>query len=166
MTKTCPHCNYARKLKDETPEWQCPSCLRAYDKVPNEGGMPLMPTRESGGRLRFVLLNLLLIGVIGYFVWQRQHDAAEAAKIPELPEITVFVSENCGDCRPLRDLLDDNDIAYTLRDIDRSSAEFNDREKYGGGHSVPFVVIGDETYTGYREQEMRNRLAPWLKRSP
>jgi len=41
MTVTCPKCSYTRTSSDEAPEWQCPACGVAYNKVraqPSEGG--------------------------------------------------------------------------------------------------------------------------------
>ncbi len=33
VARTCPRCKYARQPTDTAPDWQCPSCEVAYDKV-------------------------------------------------------------------------------------------------------------------------------------
>lgn len=33
---TCPKCSYTRKPEDNAPDWQCPSCQVAYNKVTPE----------------------------------------------------------------------------------------------------------------------------------
>jgi len=33
---TCPKCSYTRKPEDNAPDWQCPSCQVAYNKVSPE----------------------------------------------------------------------------------------------------------------------------------
>lgn len=39
---TCPKCSYQRKPDDYAPDWQCPSCKVAYNKV--------MPAQSNQGR--------------------------------------------------------------------------------------------------------------------
>ena len=33
MTSECPACGYVRQPTDDAPDWQCPSCQRAYSKI-------------------------------------------------------------------------------------------------------------------------------------
>ena len=33
MTKECPACGYKRTPEDTAPDWQCPNCERAYNKI-------------------------------------------------------------------------------------------------------------------------------------
>ena len=38
--KVCPKCSYRRKATDDSPEWQCPACKVAYNKVEQDIAAP------------------------------------------------------------------------------------------------------------------------------
>ncbi len=76
----CPACGYVRQETDDAPDWQCPNCKRAYNKiggghkeysdvdVPQRGRVP---HRGHGGRTSASIgapnnaLAIQLIGLIG-----------------------------------------------------------------------------------------------------
>ena len=33
MNKVCPKCRYVRKAEEAAPDWQCPNCSIAYEKI-------------------------------------------------------------------------------------------------------------------------------------
>lgn len=56
MEPICQACGYQRKPTDQAPDWQCPSCGKAYAKTSQESPSPLViyaddPAPESGNRL-------------------------------------------------------------------------------------------------------------------
>lgn len=78
---TCPDCFYTRKDTDVAPEWQCPSCQKAYAKtggslqahVPNGYVTSLNSPRESS-----VMKWLCITGIIvvaSFFLWPAQPES-------------------------------------------------------------------------------------------
>ena len=56
METVCPACGYQRKSTDQAPDWQCPSCGKAYVKTSHESPSPLViyadnPSLEPDNRL-------------------------------------------------------------------------------------------------------------------
>ncbi|RUL74525.1 hypothetical protein [Dyella choica] len=58
METVCHACGYQRRPTDQAPDWQCPSCGKAYVKTSQESPSPLViytdnpnPSSESGSRL-------------------------------------------------------------------------------------------------------------------
>lgn len=43
----CPRCQYVRQASDTAPEWQCPRCGVAYDKVQPGATAPPPSTRKA-----------------------------------------------------------------------------------------------------------------------
>jgi hypothetical protein len=57
METVCQACGYQRKPTDQAPDWQCPSCGKAYAKTSHESPSPLViytdnPSSESSSRLQ------------------------------------------------------------------------------------------------------------------
>lgn len=46
--QTCPKCSYTRKPDDNAPDWQCPSCQVAYNKVTPEALAAQSQSRPQG----------------------------------------------------------------------------------------------------------------------
>ena len=105
----CPRCQYVRQASDTAPEWQCPRCGVAYDKVQPGATAPPPSTRKASagkaaqrsaqaqspqppGRasvsstperpwalIVFTVGMVLLLGLVGW-KWQARHyQAAERA---------------------------------------------------------------------------------------
>ena len=72
MSRICPHCNYARQATDSAPDWQCPSCAKAYVKAgspqPPETLVQYGPNVDAqGGGLGKWLLILIALGAAFWF---------------------------------------------------------------------------------------------------
>lgn len=85
MDITCPKCAYARQPADTAPEWQCPSCGVAYNKVaPKPVAEPASPAtpvelplqytvvEDRAGRRMGVkwILGLVALAMVGYMGYQ------------------------------------------------------------------------------------------------
>jgi glutaredoxin len=172
MSRICPHCNYARQAEDTTPDWQCPSCERAYAKA--GGALPPENLRQYGaatatenrGGLSKWLLIFIVIGAAFWFgrplLQQRGVPAALAAASSEQPEVVLYATSWCGYCKMTREFFAANGIRYTERDIEQSSSALQQHKKLGG-NGVPLVVVGDEIIRGWNEQTLRQLLGPWIK---
>lgn len=109
LQRGCPRCQYVRQASDTAPEWQCPRCGVAYDKVQPGATAPPPSTRKASagkaaqrsaqaqspqppGRasvsstperpwalIVFTVGMVLLLGLVGW-KWQARHyQAAERA---------------------------------------------------------------------------------------
>lgn len=169
MSQICPHCGYARKTADNAPDWQCPSCEKAYVKA--GGSLPpdtlrtyTAPVERSGGAGKWLIL-LLVFGVAFWFgrpLLEKHTARAEAAHAASQPEVLLYATDWCGYCKATREFFAANGIRYTEHDIEKSSQALNEHKKLGGG-GVPIVVIGGEVIHGYNEPGMRQMLRPWIK---
>ena len=171
MSQICPHCNYARKADDSAPDWQCPSCEKAYAKaggaMPPEGLRQYGPAtaQESRGGMGKWLLVLLAFGAAFWFgrpLLQHHGAPTVAASSASQPEVLLYATDWCGYCKMTREFFAASGINYTEHDIEKSSAALAARKKLGG-QGVPVIVIGDTVIQGWNEGELRQVLGPWIK---
>ena len=171
MSQICPHCNYARKADDSAPDWQCPSCEKAYAKA--GGSLPpeslrqyAAATPERSGGMGKWLLVLLAFGAAFWFgrplLQQRGIPAAMAVASTEQPEVVLYATSWCGYCKMTREFFAANGIRYTEHDIEQSSTALQQHKKLGG-NGVPLIVVGDQVVNGWNEQSLRQLLGPWIK---
>lgn len=171
MSQICPHCAYVRKASDTTPDWQCPSCEKAYSKAGGELPPPTLrqyaansEPRRSGGMAKW-LVFLLLLGAAFWFarpLLQQRTMSPEAALAAGQPEVVLYATDWCGYCKATRAFFAANDIRYVEYDIEKSSEAYQQHKKLGG-RGVPLIVVGEEVIGGYNEAALRQLLGPWLK---
>lgn len=170
VSQICPHCNYARKSSDTTPDWQCPACEKAYTK----GGNSLPPAGfrqygavaepRPGGAGKWLLL-LLVLGVAFWFgrpLLEQRSAQAAAAVAASQPEVLLYATDWCGYCKASREFFAANGIRYIEHDIEKSSVALAEHKKLGG-NGVPLIVVGGEVVNGYNEAALRQLLGPWIK---
>lgn len=170
MSPVCPKCHYQRQPSDTNPEWQCPSCHVAYSKVLLPGDIgeayrarahySAVPQSSYFVGKGFVLA--VLLGLV-FFVYRHYPDPSRISTAAAAqPEIILYGTERCGYCAAARQFFDRHGIAYQNLDVDRSfdaQSEF----KRLGGRGVPLFVIDGEVVIGWREENMRAALRPWLQ---
>lgn len=170
MSRICPHCNYARQATDSAPDWQCPSCAKAYVKAgspqPPETLVQYGPNVDAqGGGLGKWLLILIALGAAFWFgrplLQPASAPRAMAVASAEQPEVVLYSTSWCGYCKMARDFFAANGIRYTERDIEQSSAALQEHKKLGG-RGVPLIVVGDGVVKGWNEQALRQMLGPWI----
>lgn len=170
MSKICPHCGYARKTTDSVPEWQCPSCDKAYAKAGGESSPPTMRqiavTHEpaTGGLGKWWVV-LLLLGAALWFgrpLWQQHGGEKATAPAAGQPAVVLYATDWCGYCKAARQFFANNGIDYVEQDIEKSSEALSQHRKLGG-NGVPLIVVGDDVIKGYNEAALRQLLRPWLK---
>lgn len=176
MSKTCPNCNYVRLSTDTAPDWQCPSCQRAYNKA---AGAPLdasygryvappVPPPSRGGTLKWIIVVAALAAGVTVFApfGGTKHSFASltGTQIEAQPAVTLYATEWCGYCAATRQFFAANGIQYTELDIEKSSEAAEDHRRLGG-NGVPLIVVGDDIVNGYNEARLHQLLRPWLTRS-
>ena len=169
MSRICPHCNHARQNDAAVPDWQCPSCGKAYAKA----GAQLPPatliqygpatarSRPSGKWL------LVLIGLAMAFWFARSSPLdnpadRSAALAAGQPEVVLYATDWCGYCKQTREFFDANAIRYSEQNIEKS-AEARKAHQQLGGRGVPTIVVGDDVVQGYDIGRLRHLLRYWLK---
>lgn len=171
MSRICPHCNYARKATDNAPDWQCPSCEKAYVKasapLPLENLVQYGPNVEtrSAGAGKWLLILIAFVAAFWFGRPLLQHGSAPqatAAVSTEQPEVVLYATSWCGYCKMAREFFAANGIRYTEQDIEQSSVALLQHKKLGG-NGVPLIVVADEVIKGWNEQALRQLLGPWIR---
>lgn len=173
MVRICPKCNYARKPADECPEWQCPACQVAYNKVgastsvdhARRAQVSAAQKPSSPGAAKWILLALAAgAGIwLSKPIWQKApaHTPAPALATGQ-PAVTMYSAEWCGYCTAAREMFIANDIPYVELDVEKTTAGYEGHKKLGG-NGVPLIVVGDDVMHGYNEQDLRRLLKPWMQ---
>ncbi|CAN5373200.1 hypothetical protein BH11PSE11_BH11PSE11_31960 [soil metagenome] len=173
MTRICPGCNYVRQASDSAPEWQCPSCERAYIKAAGPavsadygryGKRPVEKDASGSSLLKWLLIGLFVSAalVTGRTMWQIKHRAAVAAIATTQPEVILYGTTWCGYCKAAREFFADNGIRYIDMDVEKN-ADGNAALKKLGGRGVPVIVVGEEVIHGYNKDHLKESLGPWLR---
>jgi len=84
---TCPKCQYQRQASDTAPDWQCPKCGVAYNKVmpaPNQARVrdreEVAHAVEPGTSGKTVFVMLLLLALAGFGIWKTTRPHASPAE--------------------------------------------------------------------------------------
>lgn len=167
MSRTCPHCNHVRRPHDQAPDWQCPSCERAYEKPARAvESAEVVTSRQSGGGAWLLLALLLVVGLFaGRVLWPPTKAQASTVSVraPQ-PVVELYATSWCPYCQQTREFFAANAIEYIEHDIEKSSQALAEHEKLGG-KGVPLILVGDEVIRGYNESSLRTLLRPWLRSS-
>jgi glutaredoxin len=172
MRRICPHCNYSRQSGDHAPDWQCPSCQRAYEKTP-AGSVSAQRTdtvfvqaAPAGfGFGKWLLVVLVLGAAVGFGRPLLQQGTAAHAAVGQLalqPEVILYSTAWCGYCRKAREFFAANGIRYVEYDIEKNAAAFSEHRRLGG-KGVPLITVGDDVVKGYNEPVLRELLRPWAR---
>jgi glutaredoxin len=177
MQRICPKCHYARQSTDVAPEWQCPSCQVAYNKVADskpvsalQAKRPQSQPRETSNvrRIQYLALAVILgmVALQSYSSWKRQHTRKQAVVSSEAnasgqPAVILYGTSWCGYCAAARAFFQQHGIAYQDVDVEQSREAAETFKKLGGG-GIPMITVGDEVLRGYNEAALRQWLNPWM----
>lgn len=172
MSRICPHCNYSRQPSDYAPDWQCPSCERAYEKPSAGAASALRPVmaapqpemRRSGfGKWVFVIVMIGAAVGFGRPLLQASTGAiAAVGQTAQQPEVIMYSTAWCGYCRKAREFFAANGIRYTEYDIEKNSLAYSEHRRLGG-KGVPLITVGNDVIKGYNEPALRQLLRPWAR---
>ena len=172
MSRICPTCNYQRTATETCPEWQCPSCEKAYNKAAggdiaaSHGAYTYIPVPKVRFVNRSLFSKLLIILAFaawaGVSYWPTPDRSKLQVNVSEQPQVTLYATAWCGYCASARQFFAANGIRYTEHDIEKSAESLAEHKRLGG-NGVPLIVIGDSVVKGYNEDGLRSLLKPWLK---
>lgn len=85
----CPKCQYKRVASDVAPDWQCPNCGVAYNKVAGPTNPTNVRDKEQTGHVaepgmsgKKVILILFLVLLAGFGYWKTKQAHSNAAEAP------------------------------------------------------------------------------------
>jgi glutaredoxin len=64
-------------------------------------------------------------------------------------DIVIYSAQLCGDCQTLKAFMDENGVAYEVRDIKEDPAHGEELEAKTGKLGVPYLIIDGEWKRGY-----------------
>lgn len=73
--------------------------------------------------------------------------------------IKVYSTPHCPWCRKVKDLLEDNNIAYVNIDVSADRAARDEMINLTGHISVPVIDIDGDVIVGYDETLLKQKLA-------
>ncbi|KMY65700.1 glutaredoxin [Desulfocarbo indianensis] len=79
------------------------------------------------------------------------------------PRVMLYALTTCSHCRNAKKLLDENDIAYDILEVDLTqgderTAAIDAVKKYNPSCTFPTLLIGEKVIVGYRENEIKEAL--------
>ena len=168
MTRLCPNCGHVRRASEAVPEWQCPSCGKAYNKgagAANE--LPRLKVDSDRKRGRWLIACVVVASAAwaGKLLWTetaRQQTSAQAAASTEATEVVLYSTQWCGYCAAARRFMDKHGVPYTELDIEKSTVA-HDAYRRLGGKGVPLIVIDEQIVYGYDEARLRTLLASRMR---
>lgn len=78
--------------------------------------------------------------------------------------VKVYSLSTCPWCKKVKNLLDEQNIAYDVIDVDLAAGEeqkkaLDEVEKLTGKRSFPVTVVNDQVIQGFKEAEIRSAIS-------
>ena len=82
-----------------------------------------------------------------------------AAELAPQPPVVMYSTSWCGYCRKARQLLDELQVTYVEKDIEKSAEAKREHAAIARGSGVPVLDIGGTVIRGYSAQAIRKAVA-------
>jgi len=104
--------------------------------------------------------KIIFIAIMLFAGYQYLYKTPEvsARSIDSSCDAVVFTTANCPYCKQARQLLNEENVNWCEKDINKSSAN-KKLFKQLGGRGVPFAVIGSETLKGYSKYNYKKAIS-------
>jgi glutaredoxin len=79
---------------------------------------------------------------------------SETKNLPPPKEVVIYSTSWCGVCKQAKAYMDGKGIAYRDVDVEKSPEGAQEYRAHGGNGSVPLIVVGDQTMTGFSPQRL------------
>ncbi len=73
------------------------------------------------------------------------------------PKIIMYSTSWCGYCKKAKKFFEENGIAYTEYDVEKSAEKMAEFKRLGGT-GVPFIIVGNKRMRGFSEDNMKKLL--------
>lgn len=185
MPTICPHCRTVRPDNATVPDWQCPSCGKAYAKA---GGGPVLHTsphvalRGRDHRESSIPWGKLLAGVaIVYGAWVGYHKAtgpeglsrashiagnpsveqlAQLAASRQASDVLIYSAVWCPHCSAAKAWMNQYGFKYQECDIDKDSACASQLRALDPQGGVPYLIVrGQHMKDGFDSEQFVVALA-------
>lgn len=141
---TCPKCEYRRKPTDDVPDWQCPRCGVAYNKVMATNGnarlqagvnhnsnrkTPPAPTMEVNAFPWKLLLPLVILVAVGFGIWKVKH-----------PSTATIANEQAAQFAEAKRDFDNNNIHSAMKLFAPLAEQGNAKAQYYLGRTYSISI--------------------------
>ena len=185
MPTICPHCQTVRPANAQAPDWQCPSCGKAYAKA--GGAMAPRTTQRAvpGGAISAgssIPWGKMLAGVaIVYGVWVGLHKVggadgisrashfggnasveqmAQLATSRQASDVLMYSAAWCPNCTAAKSWMGQNGFKYEECDIDKDSACMSALRALDPQGGVPYLIVrGQHMTDGFDSEQFLVALA-------
>ncbi len=160
--RTCPKCGHERQPHDEAPNWQCPNCGVAYEKV--EAPIPTASAstartelnRRPAAPVLWILGAVIAVLAFAAYEWSGSATATRV-EAPNGAQVVMFATPTCSYCAQARAFFARHDVGYYEYDV-TASQEASDKFQDLGGRGVPLILVDSHRIDGYEEQTLRAKL--------
>lgn len=165
--KRCPKCGYERQPADTVPDWQCPSCGVAYNKVENAPAIRIdsieaVEAPPRSGWTKWAVIALAVVGVSILFANLGNRSDRGAVAAAAQPEVVMYATYWCGYCAAARAFFEKHGIAYSELDVEKDAQAAQLNRQLGGG-GVPTILVDDQIVRGFDKRYLTELLKPWMK---
>lgn len=119
--------------------------------------------RIASGPIGLIVVTISLLGTYGWHMTSQFADAEKpncdlmVAAAEPLPNVIVYGTSWCSQCKKTRWYMQDRDIAYCEYDIEQSIVGAN-RYQALNGKVIPVIEIGSQRLNGYDESAIKLAL--------
>jgi mycoredoxin len=75
-----------------------------------------------------------------------------------IKEVVIYSTSWCPACKVAKSYMDGKGISYRDVDVEKSPEGAAEYRRLGGNGSVPFIVVGEKTMTGFNAQQLEAML--------
>ena len=185
MPAICPHCQFVRPASARVPDWQCPSCGKAYAKA--GGGMvPRTAQREAPSSAvstgSSIPWGKLVLGLaIAYGVWVGMHkiggsngitrashfggnvsveQLAQLAASRQPGDVLMYSADWCPNCRAAKGWMQQYGFKYEECNVETNSACASQLQALDPQGGVPYLIVrGQHMKDGFDSEQFLVALA-------
>ena len=188
MPTICPHCRAVRPESAQAPDWQCPSCGKAYAKAGGGGGMSArapqraMSSAGAASTGSSIPWGKLLAGLaIAWGLWSGYHkmggsegvsrashfggnpsveQLAQLAASRQPGDVLMYSADWCPNCRAAKGWMQQYGFKYQECDIDKDGACASQLRALDPQGRVPYLIVrGQHMKDGFDSEQFLVALA-------
>jgi glutaredoxin len=185
MPTICPHCPSVRPANAQAPDWQCPSCGKAYAKA-GSSTASVRPTSaaraaHSSAGAGIPWVKLVLGAAIAYGAWAGWHKLggadgisrashfggnasveqwAQLAASRQASDVLMYSAAWCPNCSAAKGWMGQYGFKYEECDIDKDSTCMSALRALDPQGGVPYLIVrGQHMKDGFDSEQFLVALA-------